>query len=100
MSQRRRCSFCRFWFHPHPWLKRRQKTCCRPAAGSKRGSPISNGGPKVRITFTVLMRCKRKSTEHAPITSAAAGSSIRTTCGATRLSSETGAIGERKSQKL
>ncbi len=31
MAQRRRCPFCRCWFHPHPRLKQRQKTCGRPA---------------------------------------------------------------------
>lgn len=31
MQQRRRCPFCRRWFHPHPRLKQRQKTCGRPA---------------------------------------------------------------------
>jgi hypothetical protein len=30
MLQRRRCPFCRRWFHPHPRLKQRQKTCARP----------------------------------------------------------------------
>jgi len=29
MLQRRRCLFCRRWFHPHPRLKQRQKTCGR-----------------------------------------------------------------------
>jgi len=29
MIQRRRCPFCRRWFHPHPRLKQRQKTCGR-----------------------------------------------------------------------
>ncbi len=29
MLQRRRCPFCRRWFHPHPRLKHRQKTCGR-----------------------------------------------------------------------
>jgi hypothetical protein len=27
MLLRRRCPFCRRWFHPHPRLKERQKTC-------------------------------------------------------------------------
>jgi len=27
MPQRRRCPFCRRWFHPHPRLQQRQKTC-------------------------------------------------------------------------
>ena len=31
MPKRRRCPFCRCWFHPHPRLKQRQKTCGRPA---------------------------------------------------------------------
>ena len=26
MLPRRRCPFCRRWFHPHPRLKERQKT--------------------------------------------------------------------------
>jgi hypothetical protein len=30
MLPRRRCPFCRRWFHPHPRLKRRQKTCGQP----------------------------------------------------------------------
>ena len=30
MLPRRRCPFCRRWFHPHPRLKQRQKTCGRP----------------------------------------------------------------------
>lgn len=30
MPKRRRCPFCRRWFHPHPRLKQRQKTCGRP----------------------------------------------------------------------
>src|SRR5215471_6954527 len=30
MLPRRRCPFCRGWFHPHPRLKQRQKTCGRP----------------------------------------------------------------------
>jgi hypothetical protein len=30
MLPRRRCPFCRHWFHPHPRLKQRQKTCGRP----------------------------------------------------------------------
>lgn len=29
MLPRRRCPFCRRWFHPHPRLKQRQKTCGR-----------------------------------------------------------------------
>jgi hypothetical protein len=31
MLQRRRCPYCRCWFHPHPRLKQRQKTCGRPS---------------------------------------------------------------------
>ena len=31
MLRRRRCAFCRRWFHPHPRLKQRQKTCGQPA---------------------------------------------------------------------
>jgi hypothetical protein len=31
MLRRRRCPFCRCWYHPHPRLKQRQKTCGRPA---------------------------------------------------------------------
>jgi hypothetical protein len=27
MLPRRRCPFCRRWFHPHPRLNQRQKTC-------------------------------------------------------------------------
>ena len=27
MFARRRCPFCRRWFHPHPRLNQRQKTC-------------------------------------------------------------------------
>jgi hypothetical protein len=30
MLPRRRCPFCRRWFHPHPRLRQRQKTCGRP----------------------------------------------------------------------
>ena len=30
MLPRRRCPFCRRWFHPHPRLNQRQKTCGRP----------------------------------------------------------------------
>jgi hypothetical protein len=30
MLPRRRCPFCRRWYHPHPRLKQRQKTCGRP----------------------------------------------------------------------
>jgi hypothetical protein len=30
MFARRRCSFCRRWFYPHPRLKQRQKTCGQP----------------------------------------------------------------------
>ena len=30
MLLRRRCPFCRRWFHPHPRLKQRQKTCGQP----------------------------------------------------------------------
>jgi hypothetical protein len=29
MLPRRRCPFCRRWFHPHPRLRQRQKTCGR-----------------------------------------------------------------------
>lgn len=29
MLGRRRCPFCRCWFHPHPRLKQQQKTCGR-----------------------------------------------------------------------
>jgi len=29
MARKRRCPFCRCWFHPNPRLKRRQKTCGR-----------------------------------------------------------------------
>ena len=29
MLPRRRCPFCRHWFHPHPRLKQQQKTCGR-----------------------------------------------------------------------
>jgi hypothetical protein len=38
-------------------------------AASRSESPISNGGPSTRITFGILMRFKRKSTERAPATS-------------------------------
>jgi hypothetical protein len=31
MLQRQRCPYCRCWFHPHPRLKQRQKTCGRPS---------------------------------------------------------------------
>jgi hypothetical protein len=30
MLPRRRCPFCRRWYHPHPRLKQRQETCGRP----------------------------------------------------------------------
>ncbi len=30
MLSRRRCPFCRRWFHPHPRLNQRQKTCGHP----------------------------------------------------------------------
>jgi len=30
MLPRRRCPFCRHWYHPHPRLNRRQQTCGRP----------------------------------------------------------------------
>jgi hypothetical protein len=30
MLPRRRCPFCRRWYHPDPRLKRRQKTCGQP----------------------------------------------------------------------
>jgi len=30
MRTRRRCPFCRRWFHSHPRLKQRQHTCCGP----------------------------------------------------------------------
>src|SRR5438876_9642315 len=29
MLPRRRCPFCRHWYHPHPRLNRRQQTCVR-----------------------------------------------------------------------
>src|SRR5438876_10071046 len=29
MLPRRRCPFCRHWYHPHPRLNRRQQTCGR-----------------------------------------------------------------------
>ncbi len=29
MLPRQRCPFCRRWFHPHPRLKQRQRTCGR-----------------------------------------------------------------------
>lgn len=35
MLPRRRCPFCRRWFHPHPRLKQRQKTCGRPECRQK-----------------------------------------------------------------
>ncbi len=31
MLKRQRCPFCRRWFHPHPGLKQRQRTCGRPS---------------------------------------------------------------------
>lgn len=30
MLRRRRCPFCRRWYHPNPRLSRRQQTCGRP----------------------------------------------------------------------
>ena len=30
MLPRQRCPFCRRWYHPHPRLNRRQRTCGRP----------------------------------------------------------------------
>lgn len=30
MLSRRRCPFCRRWYHPHPRLKQRQETCGQP----------------------------------------------------------------------
>ena len=30
MLPRRKCPFCRRWYHPHPRLNRRQQTCGRP----------------------------------------------------------------------
>ena len=35
MLSRRRCPFCRRWFHPHPRLKQRQKACGRPECRQK-----------------------------------------------------------------
>jgi hypothetical protein len=35
MLLRQRCPFCRRWFHPHPRLKQRQKTCGRPECRRK-----------------------------------------------------------------
>ena len=35
MLPRRRCPFCRRWFHPDPRLKQRQKTCGRPECRQK-----------------------------------------------------------------
>lgn len=35
MLPRRRCPFCRRWFHPHPRLKERQKTCGQPECHQK-----------------------------------------------------------------
>ena len=35
MFSRRRCPFCRCWFHPHPRLKQRQETCGRPDCRQK-----------------------------------------------------------------
>jgi hypothetical protein len=65
----------------------------RAVVASKSGNSISNGGLSTQITFAVLTRCKRKSTERVPTTSAATVSSIPTTCGATRLWSENIASG-------
>jgi hypothetical protein len=65
----------------------------RPVGASKSGSRIGSGGLTTRITFEVLMRCKRKSTERVPTTSAVTASSTLTTCGAMRSSSKIGAGG-------
>ena len=65
----------------------------QPAGASKSGSRISDGGLSTRITFGVLMRSKRKSTERVPTTSAATASSTLITCGAMRSSSEIGESG-------
>ena len=35
MLPRRRCPFCRRWFHPHPRLQQRQRTCGRPECRQK-----------------------------------------------------------------
>ena len=35
MLPRRRCPFCRRWFHAHPRLQQRQKTCGRPECRQK-----------------------------------------------------------------
>jgi hypothetical protein len=35
MLPRRRCPFCSHWFHPHPRLKQRQKTCGRTECRQK-----------------------------------------------------------------
>jgi len=35
MLPRRRCPFCRHWYHPDPRLKQRQRTCGRPECRRK-----------------------------------------------------------------
>ena len=41
MLPRRRCPFCRRWFHPHPRLKQRQKTCGQPACRQKQKQKLN-----------------------------------------------------------
>ena len=65
----------------------------RPVDASKSGSRMSVGGLGTRITFGVLMGCKRKSTERVPATSVTTVSSTPITCGAMRPSSEIGVNG-------
>jgi hypothetical protein len=49
MLSRRRCPFCRRWFHPHPRLKQRQRTCgqldCRREQKRKSNQEWRTGNP-------------------------------------------------------
>ena len=92
MLPRRRCPFCRRWFHPHPRLKERQKTCgraeCRREQKRRFNQKWRNEHPDY---FRGTYALQKESTERVPRKSVATARSIPTTYGATQFSFEIGA---------
>jgi hypothetical protein len=92
MLPRRRCPFCRRWFHPHPRLKERQKTCGRAECRREQKRRFNQKWRNEHLDyFCALMPFKKKSMEPVPRKSVATARSIPTTYGATQFSFEIGA---------
>ena len=94
MLQRRRCPFCRRWFHPHPRLKQRQKTCARPDC-RRQHKRKSNQQWRIQHPdyFRGVYALQKEMYGTRADYKRLIASSILTMCGATTSSSGTGAAG-------